>query len=145
MRYTWLGALVLGLLPAVASADHGHGGGGYRGGYHGGYHHEGYRHEGHSRFGFSFGLGIGPAYGYRDYCYGPDYYSSGYYAPAYCPPPVVVYEPPMTVYSPPPVYSAPPVYSEPPVYYRSYTVSPAPRKAPAGPYYYNQTRSYYGR
>ncbi|MDB5293814.1 MAG: hypothetical protein JWL69_5055 [Phycisphaerales bacterium] len=134
MRYTWLGALVLGFLPAVASADHGHGG--FRGG-----HHEGFR-GGHSHFGFSFGLGIGPAFGYRDYCYGPAYYG-GYYAPAYCPPPVVVYDPPVytpppvTVYSQPPVYSAPPTYGPPPVYYRSYTVSPAPSQA-GGYYYYGR-------
>ncbi|MDB5333594.1 MAG: hypothetical protein JWP03_4745 [Phycisphaerales bacterium] len=126
MRYTWLGALVLGLLPAVASADHGHGG------YRGGYSHGGYYRGGHSNFGFSFGLGIGPVYGYSGYspyCYS---YSPAYYAPAYYPPPAVVYSPPPVT-----VYNDPPVYSAQPVYYRSYTVSPAPTYAP-GPYYYGR-------
>src|SRR6266498_2343071 len=95
MKYAWIAAILIGLVPAIASADHRWGG-----------------H--HSRSSFSIGLsfGYGGFYGgYRDYGYR-----------SYCPP--VYYRTPV-VYDPAPVvvYSAPPVvYTTPSYYY--YTPAP---------------------
>jgi hypothetical protein len=76
---------------------------------------------------WSFGIGVNVRPAYRPYYYAPPvyyrpyiapapvYYAPRYYAPAYCPPPVV--------YSPAPVYySAPVVYRN---YYPSYYSQPS--------------------
>jgi|SRR5690348_4772163 len=125
MRHTWLGALLIGVLPAISSA--------------------------HTHFGFGFRIGIptvGIGFRSYDYCYRPyyhRYYAPSYYstvyvdpAPVYVAPPPVVYEQPPVVYSPPVVYAPPaPVYVPARSYYRA--IAPAPYY-PTRVHYY-----YYGR
>jgi hypothetical protein len=129
IRYSWVAAAMLALLPAVASAEH--------------------RDSGR----FSFGIGVGLRGGYFDYgrryeaCYAPrGYYSASYLAPApvYCPPPEIIYEQPVVVYRAP----APEIiYSAPPACYTTTTLVTAPRRyvPVSGPYYYSGARYYYSR
>ena len=139
MRFTWIAASMLGLLPAVASAGH------------------------RDSVSLSFGIGIGYRHegGYRDYdrrreyCYAPrPYYRTTWYepAPVYYAPPAVVYERPVVVYQAPPPATV--IYSTPGVSYSTTTVTygpgpvvcEPPRYVPVGgPYYYTETRYYYGR
>jgi hypothetical protein len=104
MRYAWIAAaaLVLGLLPSVASADHRRGSYGFSFGYNSGAYHRG------SSYGFSFGYNSGYRYGGYRGSYGHRYHyrpSYAYIRPTYYPPRVVIHRP---VYIERPVYYAPP-------------------------------------
>ena len=138
MKYAWLAALMIGILPAMTLADHRDRGHSDRGDHwdRG----DRYRGSDHSRshnfFDFSIGFGSrnwydGGSYSsfsYRNY--DRPIYRERYYAPVYSPPVVVYREP---AYCPPPVV----VYPAPSYYYDT---CPAPST-----YYYSQTRYYYGR
>ena len=143
MRYVWVAALVLGVVPAVASAGHRFG-----------TFDRGLRYSGgHSRSNFSFGVSIGLgngfyagySSGYRGHGYGYGGYSSiGYCEPVYrpiyrapvvCAPPVVYTAP---VYYTPPVYYSAPVYYSTPVYY-------SPPVCSTDSYYMQTQVYYYGR
>ena len=155
MRYVWIAALMLGVLPAFASADRGarYSGGGWSGSGHSNWsgHSSGWGGGGHSNWGgHSSGhssWSIGVAFGYGGW-YGGYGYSSCYRpAPVYCAPryygyggyyaPAVVYTAPPVVYSPPPVYYSAPAYYAPPA------ASAAPAPAADPPAYYSGVQVYY--
>lgn len=126
MRHTWLAGLILGLMPAMASAHH-------------------YYDRGIGLSVSVGGVGYYANFG-GSYCYAPTYVPSYYYAPApvYVAPPAVVYSAPVysaPVYAPP-VYSAQ-VYVAPPAYYRSYPYRA--RIVPGVGFYYRDHHRYYRR
>ena len=144
MKLACLGALVLlGVAPAMASADYRYDRGGrydrgdryYRGG-----------HDRGSRSSFDLSIGFGSR-GHHNHSYtrfgyssAPRYYGPRYYeAPVYVAPPPVYYAPPPVIYRPAPVYVDPPTYYAPTdggYYYGGYG---RPRA------YYYSTGSYYCR
>lgn len=96
MKTAILGLLVLGLLPTAAFADRHYDSHSSHGGHDYHYDHGGGWHGGHdSGWGFSLG-----------FTYSDPWYPT-YYAPTYCPPPVVYSPPPVYYYEPAPVYVAP--------------------------------------
>jgi hypothetical protein len=130
MKRLMFAGLVLGLLPSLAWAGHGHSGGfvsfGYGGGYHGG-----------SSFALSIGFGGGYG-GYARPYYGGGYYRNTYYRPYYGRPYYGGYARPY--YRPyyRPVYYAPPVYYAAPAYYDAPVYCP-----PARRYSYDDCDYYY--
>ena len=119
MKHVWLAALVVAVLPAFAMAEHRYD--------RGARYDRGYR-DSSSRVSVSLGFSSGSQH-YSDRSYTSISYSRSYgyrpvyhervYVPSYsyCPPPRVIYTPP--VYCPPPV-----VYYSPPVYYRETYCAP---------------------
>jgi hypothetical protein len=128
MKLATFAAVLMLLVPTVASAGHYDRGERYRSDRTHDYRSS---RSSSSRFDISFGFGSG---GYRDYSYANVRYGRGYTYPRYYSPPVVYRQPVYYHPAPPPViYHAPP----PRIYYSEPCYS--------APYYYSETRYYYGR